>query len=135
MSAIPEELEVQILKWILTIKTSSDDENEKRHRARIVSASHRSALRHSVHGNAPTLMLSTIRMLASILPTWQTISSTEKIVVLCRDTTKDFIQSHESKRLIIYQPPPEFFAAYPQYANHLWRAVIQIYGEVEAGLY
>lgn len=76
------------------------------HRSRIFSASHCSSLLHSVHGNAPTVILSTFRMLASILLTWiqlnLKISPTDRIIVFCHDLHRAFIQSLKIQRLIIY---------------------------------
>lgn len=136
---VPNNVELQPLKWVLAKKTNTIDDSKNRHRSRIVSASHRTALRHSVHGNAPTVMLSTLRILTSILPTWMKlilkVSQNDRIIMFCRDVHKAFIQSLKSQRMIIYRPPPEFFEYYPQFLNHVWQAYIQIYGEVEAGLY
>lgn len=132
---VPADVEIQPLKWVLAKKTTTNDVKKTRHRARLVVASHMSMLRHAVHGNAPTVMLSTLRMLASIIPTWMQFSKDEKIVVFGRDVIKAYIQSAKSQRLIVYEPPPEFFDFYPHFTAHLWRAYIQIYGEVEAGLY
>lgn len=44
-------------------------------------------------------------------------------------------QSHQSKLLLVYQPPQEFFDVYSQFVNHVWRGLTKKYGEVEAGLY
>lgn len=75
-------------------------------------------------------MLSTLRMLSTILPTWiqlsLKLSPTDRIVVFCHDVLKAFIQSLKSQRLIICKPPEEFFAAYPQFLGHVWQAYIQM---------
>lgn len=52
-----------------------------------------------------------------------------------RDVIKAYIQSVKSQGLIVYNPPPRVFEFYPHFQDHLWRAFIPIYGEVEAGLY
>lgn len=67
MFQVPDDVDIQMLKCVLVARTSSNDEICKRYSARIDSASTKSALRHSVHGNAATVMLSTICMLASTL--------------------------------------------------------------------
>ena len=36
--------------------------------------------------------------------------------------------------LIIDELPPEFFEAYPEFVTHVWRSIVQIYGEVKAGI-
>ena len=110
-------VEIQPLKWVLANKTITVDESKDRHRSCIVSASHRSALRQSVHGNAPSVTLSTLRILSSILPKWIQLASKHSpnacILILCRDVLKSSIQGLKSKRRIVYRPPQEFCAAYP----------------------
>lgn len=135
LGAESAEAELQKLKWVLTIKTSTIDASKNRHRARIVSACHLSIYRHSVHGNAPTINLSTLRTVLAIIPTWMQLMPGERIVVILRDVTKAFLQADKSNRLILYMPPDEFFKYYPQFIGHIWKAIVQIYGEVEAGLY
>lgn len=80
-------------------------------------------------------MLSTLRILASIFPTWIMQSNHAKFVIFTRNFIKAFIQSHLSNRLILSLPPCEFFEAYLQFIDHVWRALVQIYREVEADLY
>lgn len=95
LSQVPDDVHLQILKRVLALKTNSKDNAAKRHRARLVSAPHLSAPRHSVHGNAPTVMLSTIRMLLSVFPTWMKLAKNEKVIVFPRDVIKAFLQSLE----------------------------------------
>lgn len=135
VKGVPPSVQIQPLKWLLALKTDIEDSKKKRHQARIVSATHRALLRHSVHGNTPKVMLSTVRIFCCIVPTWMELSPGDKVVVFGRDVTKAFIQSFESQRPIIHMPPEEYFKAYPHFATHVWRAYMQIYGEVEAGLY
>lgn len=60
----------QNLKWVRAIKENSTDAFKNRHRARLVSASHLSVYRHSIHGNVPTIALSSCHIFISILPSW-----------------------------------------------------------------
>lgn len=137
LTDVPDQVALQALKWVLAIKTSSEDDSATCHRALLVSTTPKSPLRHSIHGNAPTIMLSTLWMLASIFPTLvlQSKKTNNKLVMFARDVIKAFIQSLLSKRWIVNKPPPEFFKAYPQFINEVWRRFVQIYGKVEAGLY
>lgn len=57
------------------------------------------------------------------------------LFIFARDIIKAFIQSLSSKRLSVYKPPREFFEAYPQFIDHVWRGLVQMYGEVKADLY
>ena len=66
---VPDDIELQPLKWVLAKRTNSEDIDKTRHRARLVAASHKCMLRHAIHGNVPAVMLSTLRMLASIVST------------------------------------------------------------------
>lgn len=95
MMQVQENVELQPLKWILMKKTNTFNESKTRNRSRIVTASHRSAVRHSVHDNAPTVMLRTLCMPASILPTWiqlsLKISPTNNFIVSCLDVHKGFV--------------------------------------------
>lgn len=132
--------ELQKLNWVLVIKTSTIDASKNRHRARLVSTSITSIRRHSVHGNAPTINLSSCRITMSVIPTWMSIlkqrsEGKERTVIFSRYVTKSFLQSDKSNRLIIYKSPKELFDAYPQYSGHAWKAIIHLYGEVESGLY
>lgn len=115
----PEDL--QKLKWVRTIKTSTADASKTRHRDRLVSAPNLSVYRHSVHGNAPTIALSSCRIMIYILPTWidPPISKHDKLTIFIRDKTKEFLQIIKSKRQIIYLPFHEFFTPFPQYVGHL----------------
>lgn len=83
------------------------------HRARIVSASHFYSPHHAVHGNGPTVMLSTLSMLISVLPTWMKLSENEKLVVFLRDVIKTIIQSLKSQKIVVCQRPPKFFEFTP----------------------
>ncbi|MEM1282625.1 MAG: hypothetical protein AAGG81_03645 [Chlamydiota bacterium] len=135
ISSISDAQEIQILKWVLQIKRNPTAALKIRHRARLVSASSISTLRHKVSGNAPTIGLSTIRIVISIVPTWdkQLRLKNDKMVVQVRDITKAYLQANPSQRLIAYEPPPEFFTLYPEMLNHVWLAIKQLYGDVEAG--
>lgn len=61
---VPDDVELKVLKLIFSLKTSSANDEFKRHRALLVSESHKSSLHHSVHGNSPIVMLSTVCMIA-----------------------------------------------------------------------
>ena len=130
---MPRSCELQKLKWILSVKTSTNT-GKVRYRARLVSAAHRSHLRNSVHGNAPTVALSTVRIVYSIVPSWMN-ERKDPIHIMTRDVTKAYLQSNKSERLIFYAPPKEFFTTYPGNDDSIWKANIQVYGEVETGLY
>lgn len=125
---VPDSVELQPLKWVIAKKTNTADESKNWHSSRIVSASHRSAPHHSVHGNAPTVMLSTLRILSMVLPTWiqmsLKMSPKDRIVIFCLDVLEAFIQSDKSQVLIIYKPPQDFFAVYPQFHRHVLQANI-----------
>ena len=133
-SELPDNCELQGLKWVLSLKSSTNT-GETRYRARLVSASHRSKLRNSVNGNAPTVALSTVRIALSIAASWRNRQTDDKIVILTRDVTKAYLQSDSSQRLIFYKPPQEFFELFPGNINNIWKAVVQLYGDVEAGRY
>lgn len=62
--------------------------------------------------------LRTLRVLASILQTWMKLSADDWNAIFCCDATRAFLQAFESKRLIIYSQPLEFFETYPQLSNH-----------------
>lgn len=130
------ECEVQPLKWVLNIKRSPNSDIPVRHRARLVSASHRTELRNSVHGNTPTVSLHTIRIVMSLFPTWFKAAKQKgkTLVLFTRDVTKAFLQSMPSKRLIYYQPPIQFYEQYPNQKGKIWKGNTQLYGDVEAGL-
>ena len=132
-----QDCEVQPLKWVLNIKRSPTSETPVRHRARLVSASHRTELRNSVHGNTPTVGLHTIRIVMSLFPTWFKKAKQEgkQLTLFTRDITKAFLQSMPSKRLIYYHPPVQFYEDYPSYKGKIWKGNTQLYGDVEAGLY
>ena len=129
--------EIQPLKWVLAIKRSSNSKPPVRYRARLVSASNRTELRHSVHGNAPTVGMHTIRILMAIFPTWFKIAKRngKKLVFFTRDVTKAFLQSNPSQRLIYYRPPQEFYEKNKNAQGMIWLGKTQLYGDVEAGLY
>ena len=131
------ECEIQPLKWILNIKRSPNSKKPIRYRARLVSASHRTKLRHYVHGNTPTVSLHTIRIAMSLFPTWfkESEEKGKKIFFFTRDVTKAFLQSNPSKRLVYYQPPPQFYKHHPTEKGKIWKGLTQLYGDVEAGLY
>ena len=132
-----QECEVQPLKWVLGIKRSPTSNPPVRYRARLVSASHRTELRHSVHGNSPTVGLHTIQILLALFPTWFKIAEKEgkKLLFFTRDVTKAFLQSNPSQRLVYYEPPSEYYDLFPDSSTKIWRARTQLYGDVEAGLY
>ena len=129
--------EIQPLKWILNIKRSPNSKNPIRYRARLGSASHQTELRHYVHGNTPTVSLHTIRIAMSLFPTWfkEGERKGKKIFFFTRDVTKAFLQSIPSKRLVYYQPPPQFYKHHPTEKGKIWKGITQLYGDVEAGLY
>lgn len=58
----------------------------------------------------------------------------KNLSIFCRCSTKAYLQSAKSQGLILYKPPDEFLAVYPQSLYHVWRASIPLYGEVDAGL-
>lgn len=74
----------------------------KSSRTNCVSASHLYFILHSVDGNAPTVLLSTIRIVVAILPAWMQQRTDDTIIIFYRDVIKAFIQSMKSQRLIIY---------------------------------
>lgn len=43
-------------------------------------------------------------------------------------------KSIPSKRLVYYQPPPDFFELYPELISQIWQGCTQLFGDVEAGL-
>lgn len=128
--------EIKHLKWIYSIKSSTHANKADRHRALLVSASQRSLLRHSVHGDAPTDFVFTVRILGDILPTWTFLKPPDDhLVIFCRDATKVYLQVTPAQPLIIYQPSPDFFHHYPHFSGHLCHALVRIYGGFESGLY
>ena len=129
--------ELQPLKWVLGIKRSTNASHVPRYRAMLVSAWHLSLLRHSLDGNAPTVAISTIRLLLSVAPTWSSLlrSQGDSLLLLVCEVTKAYLQSKPSGRLVYYQPPPEFFNLYPDKRDHVWKGNVQLYGDVEAGKY
>lgn len=133
--SICSEAELQPLQGILAIKQSGNPKLQPRYRARLVSASNRSKYRHAVHGNAPTVALSTIRTFFAVFLSWIQSSRNDPLHVFTRNVTKAYLQSDPSKRLIYYRPPSEFFEAFPQYCFLVRRAKLKLYGDVEAGLY
>lgn len=114
------------LKSILAIKTSSKDESATRQHAHLVNAAQKFSTRPFVHGNSPTIMLSTLSILASNFLTWLPQSKDENFVTLTRDMVKLFIQSNLSNSLNLYWLPRDFFNAYPQIINNVRRGLIQI---------
>lgn len=128
MNQVPDNVELQPLKWVLAKKTNTVDESKNRYRYRNLSTSYRSDLRHSVHGNDPTVILSTLRMLASILLSWiqlsLKISPINRIIISCRHVHKAFIQSLKSQCLIIYKQPEEFLEAYHQLLGEVWKELV-----------
>ena len=133
LSSVPSECEIQILKWVLQIKRNLREIHKIRHRARLVSASNLSALRHSLAGNAPTIAIRTIRLLLSIAAIWnkKLKAKGDSIVIRIRDVTKAYLQAIKNKRMIVYRPPKEA----EEDDDIVWLAIRQIYGEVEAGRY
>ena len=136
-SHVPHDQEIQILRWVLNIKRNPTSKLKVRHRARLVSASNLSTLRHSVTGNAPTIAMSSFRAVLSVLPTWdiELRKVGDRLVLRLRDVTKSYLQSKRSQRLIYYYPPSEFFQIFVEFIHHLWQAIRQLYGDVEAGRY
>ena len=133
LSSVPTECELQILKWVLQIKRSLSNIEKIRHRARLVSASNLSSLRHSLAGNAPTVAIRTVRLLLAVAVIWnkQLQEKGDSIIIRLRDVTKAYLQSIKNKRITVYQPPKEA----KEDADTVWLAIRQIYGEVEAGRY
>jgi len=134
---VQPDCEVQPMKWVLFIKRNPAADPPIRYRARLVSASHLTSLRHSLNGNAPTVALSTIRCLLAIAPTWdhELRKKNDELDIIVRDVTKAYLQSMPTKRLIYYRPPPEFFQMNPQLKDYVWKGLVQVYGDVEAGKY
>lgn len=66
---VPADTQLEVLKWVLFVKKSAEDKSKKPHHHYLVSSSHISAPRHSVRRNEPTVMLSTLQLLASVIPT------------------------------------------------------------------
>lgn len=133
---IPLIVDLRPLKSIFSITGSSHLQKSDSHRAGAISASQRSALRHSVHGNAPTIPLYSIRTLVSVLPTRITLQSSDALlVIIYRDPTKAFLWSSPSQRPIPHKPALESFNFYLLFRNHVWRAHAQLCGKVETRLY
>lgn len=101
MTKVPDYVELQPLKLVLVIKTTIGKELSPHHGSRLVSASHLSQVRFSVHGNAPTVILSKVRLLFEIILKWLQFFPDDCIIIFCRDTTRAFIQSLKSNCLII----------------------------------
>lgn len=133
LSEVPNDSELQILKWVLQIKRNLLHPDKIRHRARLVSASNLSQFRHSLAGNAPTIALKTVRLLLSLAPSWdQSLrANNDMLNIKVRDVTKAYLQSNPTQRLIYYKPPKESLSD----QNTVWKAIKQLYGEVEAGRY
>ncbi len=74
------------LRWVLTRKTNPIT-GKRRYRARLVALAHRSSIRHLLHGNAPTVRLSSLRAMLGVAPLWNESSETG-ISIMCRDVTK-----------------------------------------------
>lgn len=81
------EREVQPLKWVLAIKHLPNSDPPVRYCARLVSASNRTTLRHSVHGNSPTIGMHTIGILMKMFLTWFKIAAKDgkKLVFLTKN--------------------------------------------------
>lgn len=135
LAHVPDKVEVQPLKWFLAKQTITNKVERTLHRARLVVASHMFMGRYAVNGNALSIKLRTLRMLASIIPTWNPLSKDEKIMAFGRDVIKAYILSAKRQRLIVYKSLREFLTFYPHFKAHFLHAFIQIYDEVEAGLY
>ncbi len=102
---------------------------KKWYRARLVAQAHQSCLRHVLHGNALTVILSSIRGLLGLAPVWNT-SNSNCVALLSRDVTKAYLQGEKPPRDILYKPRPEFFGLYPQHRGKLFKASVLFYGEV-----
>lgn len=57
------------------------------------------------------------------------------LVFLTSDFTKEFLQSTPSQCLVYLISTPDFSAIHPACTEKIWRAKIQQYDDVEAGLY
>lgn len=101
-------VKVQLLKWAFSKTTTTGELWKTRYRARLVSALHNSMLRRAIRGSAPTVMLNTLRMLASIIFIW-TAKTEEKIVTFGLNVIKAYVQNIESQLLFVYQPTLEHF--------------------------
>jgi len=78
-----------------------------------------------------------VRTLFAIFPTWRQAAKSfgQELLVFFRDVTKAYLQSKPTQHLIYYSPPKEFFEAFPEHRDTIWKANAQLYGDVEAGLY
>ncbi|KAI0565265.1 integrase core domain protein [Gracilaria domingensis] len=138
LTEIPGECEIQPLRWIVSIKRNPNSATHPvRHRARLITGSHISSFRHTLSGNAPTISIASLRILLAVTPTWNAQATTreDEMVVLIRDVTKAYLQSMPCKRLLFYQPAAEFYQEFSSHRDMVWKAVTQMYGDVEAGKY
>lgn len=76
-------------------------------------------LSHAVHGNAPTVILSTLRMMASVIPTWMT-KTWQKTGSFSLNVIKAYDRSIEIQCFIAFQPTFEYFEAYLDFNDCLW---------------
>lgn len=74
---VREHVVVQPLKWVLAGKTNTSEMEKTFIRARIDFASLLSTLRQEVHKSTPTVILSTLRMLKSVLLTRMNLSEND----------------------------------------------------------
>lgn len=93
---VPDGVQIQPFKWALVIKTSSGNDAAKLHCPRILSNFFLSAMRYAVHGNMPNIILSTLRMLCSILPTCLNLLNKVKIIIFCRYLNNAFSKASRS---------------------------------------
>lgn len=56
-------------------------------------------------------------------------------MIRVRYFTKAYLHANPYQNLIIYKPPYKFFEHFQEFIYHLWLAIRQLYGEVEAGSY
>lgn len=104
--------QIQLLKFVLAVSASSEEQLADQYRPRVVSVPRISVLRRSIGGNTPTVLLSAVCMIELILSISKKLSTNERNVVLCVDVPKTFTRGLETKRFIVYQPPPELCKAY-----------------------
>ncbi len=105
--ALNSDVQLTGLRWVLTRKINAVS-GKKMYSARLVALSHLSNLRHVLHGNAPTVNLSSMRAMLCITPTWNTMSG-KGVDIVCRGVTKAYLQGEKPPRSILYKPPKEFF--------------------------
>lgn len=136
-STVEQGNELQVLKWFLQVNRNTLSKQKLRHRARLVSVLNVSTRRHSVAGNAPNIAMSTYSAILYALTTWDVgiRKVGDLLVIRVNDVTKAYLQTNPSQPLIIQKPSPEFFQLFQEFIDHIWEAIRQLYGKVEAGRY